>query len=113
MPDLAAALRVGDLDVAGNGRDRFAHRWDPREDFDGAPSDYGWIGEDETGVWMTRHPDLVDAPMLDGALTHFRAGVREWTSSDVERLSASTITGLLVLSAAAEREAMRRAHGKA
>lgn len=46
-PDGTGWLYAGDR--------RLNDRIDPREDFSG-PTDFGWIGEDERGIWCTRDP---------------------------------------------------------
>ena len=88
----------------------YAQRWDPREDFrpDDA-TDLGWIGEDEKGVWICRHPQaaLLEEPDLWPEYMRWSAGVQELSADDYERLSAFDYEVRLTLVSAANRKQRR------
>jgi hypothetical protein len=109
--DLDAAIATGDLASAGAASTRrFAMQWDRRDDLD-APYDFGWIGEDTAGIWLTCHPRLAlaQAPRLWGVWSAWVNGLREAGArvSDHEVLSGFELDAHRVLQSAHAREIRR------
>lgn len=53
----------------------YSIRWDPRRGISNDEfMDFGWIGEDASGIWMTIHPEiaLIDDPDLWSIVAQFR-----------------------------------------
>ncbi len=65
----------------------FAARWDPTEGCEVV--DYGWIGEDKHGIWLSIHPDVafVQNPELWEVHDRF-ALIRRPGLAEVETYSA-------------------------
>lgn len=103
------AAELGMLDGI-DGAGRFAHRWDPREDFRGGAIDLGWCGEDERGIWLSRHPiaALVSMPELFDALDEFRRGLWDLTPLELAEKSYFELECRQTLVMAHRREEARR-----
>ena len=89
----------------------YAARWDKR---DGASVvDLGWIGEDEEGVWIRRHPlvELTRPPDLWGVVSEYRHGLWRITRRDYDRRSNFELDAKLPLARAHCRERDRQIRG--
>lgn len=88
--------------------DSFALRWDKRAHAEHV--DYGFIGEDDDGIWMTLHPDsaLLRYPELWDVVMEFRSGFRELTERDLHEKSSFEFTAKEVMSAAYRRSLMKK-----
>ena len=107
MPPLAGIRDYGTLKELGAipGEvmpDSYTHRWDKRDDF--VPRDLGWIGEDQSGVFLRQHPEvaLAQDPDYWPVVTQFQVTSERattvaaysqqsnwWTRAWVTMLSAS------------------------
>ncbi len=86
-------------------------RWDKREDCDcNDRRDYGWIGEDEEGIWTRRNPEIalsVD-PELHDVVSEWRCVIdREISFDDFESRSHWWICLWLSMFSASNREQQR------
>lgn len=82
MPDYGATVAAGDA-ASIEGR-RFGMQWDPVA---GAPTlDFGWIGEDLSGAWIAKHPQLalLDSPDLWDVWSRWRLGLRKVDDTSTE-----------------------------
>jgi len=115
LPRLEATRDPADLLDLGMlpGRDMdhaFDGRWDKRKDY-AEPIDLGWIGEDAQGIWLYRHPEavLADDPELWSIVARFwRTNDRDLSLGDMDRCSAFFVSSWQAMSAAAQREEVRR-----
>lgn len=82
-------------------------RWDKNQIR--IPEDYGWIGEDEEGIWTTVHPHLAyaDRPELVELVERFLHESQEMTADDWRTLSAWEYD----VKCAMVRAAQRKGHG--
>ncbi len=84
-----------------------ARRWDRRPDFrPGEEADHGWIGEDEEGVWLRRHPEsvLAEDPELQAVFGQWRfTAQRKIALRDQRECSNWFLTAWSALYAAAHR----------
>ena len=100
--DPEIALQLGQVPgISAEGR--YAIQWDRRREY--TASDYGWIGEDAGGIWMTRHPISAVAtyPELAPILGRWESGQRELTPADYDTLAARTWDALACMQSAAQR----------
>lgn len=105
--DPSIAGELGELEAMPS---PYAQRWDPREDYRPDQAiDLGWIGEDEKGVWICRHPQaaLLEAPGLWAEFARWSAGVQEISPHDYAQLSAYEYEVRLTLVAAGNRKQRR------
>lgn len=67
----------------------YAVRFDKRPDYQ-EPTDLGWIGEDENGVWLKVHPQVafLEFPELWNPVASYMCGAQELKQEDVATLSA-------------------------
>lgn len=104
-------IAFGMVPGVDNGGGSFAPRWDKRDDYHPTEAvDAGWIGEDDEGVWMSRHPEaaLSQHPHLFPVVAEWRRGNRELTERDYLTKSARDHLAKLVMVCASRREEVRR-----
>lgn len=73
--------------------------------------DFGDIGEDVNGVWVTIHPAtlLTEMPGLWAPFTRWRLGLRELGLADIQSLSAYDARAHITMMASLGRASNRRA----
>lgn len=81
-----------------------------KREFRGDPSDFGWIGEDDNGIWLKRHPEaaLTEHPELWWVVHRWSLGQHEVTREDTEGLSNHEMEQLATMASAHGRELKRR-----
>lgn len=58
----------------------YSIRWDKRDDYIAHDDDnQGWIGEDNSGIWIARHPlvAMAEHPRIWGVVSEWQSGIRD------------------------------------
>ena len=73
-------------------------RWDRRKNCS-SPVDYGAIGEDRLGIWVTEHPDTIlgEYPEIWDVITEWDLGIREVGRHEYETKSYLQIQAKLAM----------------